>query len=82
MASTESAGRENHDPAVKTRTTDTIYDYLTPDEAGACRAYLAAYRSEYARLHDRQDGELGLLRYWSELAHRNALSRVHGAPVL
>ena len=55
--------------------TDTIYDYLTPEEADACRAYRQAYAFEYERLRDRETDELGLLRYWSELAHHNALVR-------
>ncbi len=82
MASTESAGREYHNSAIKERTTDTVYDYLTPQEAAACRAYRLSYAAECERLHGRETDELGLLRYWSELAHRNALSRVHGAAVL
>ena len=58
---------------MKALTTDTIYDYLTPEEAEACRAYLRSYSAEYERLRDRETDEMGLLRYWSELAHRNAL---------
>ena len=60
---------------MKACTTDTVYDYLTPEEAAACRAYLRAYATEYERLRDQETDELALLRYWSELAHRNALAR-------
>ena len=63
---------------MRTLTTDTIYDYLSPEEAKACRAYLGEYRAEYERLRDRETDDLELLRYWSELAHRNALVRSTG----
>ena len=54
---------------MKALTTDTIYDYLAPKEAEACRAYLGVYSAEYERLRDRETEELEVLRYWSELAH-------------
>ncbi len=59
-----------------TNTTDTIYDFLTPDEAAVCRAYQRAYATAYDRLHDRETDDLGLLRHWSDLAHHNALARL------
>ena len=67
---------------MRTLLTDTIYDYLTPDEAAACRAYKREYAAEWERLMDGETDELGLLRYWSELAYRNALLRsTNGLPV-
>jgi hypothetical protein len=60
---------------MRTLVTDTIYDYLTPKEADACRSYQLAFASEYERLQDRETDELALLRYWSDLAHRAALMR-------
>ena len=45
--------------------TDTIYDYLTPEEAEACRAYRRAYAAEYERLRDQETDELRLLCYES-----------------
>ncbi len=41
-----------------TNTTDTIYDFLTPDEAAVCRAYQRAYATAYDRLHDRETDDL------------------------
>ena len=64
---------------MRTLVTDTIYDFLTPLEADACRSYRLAYASEYERLHDRETDELALLRYWSELAHRSAQTRCRSA---
>ncbi len=66
---------------MRTPTTDTIYDYLTPDEAEVRPAYRRAYAGEYGRLQDRETEAVALLRHWSELAHRNALSRVESAAV-
>ncbi len=43
---------------------DTIYDYLTAEEAEACAAYRKTYAAAYVRLHDRETDDLRLLRYW------------------
>ena len=71
---------------MKSGETDSIYDYLTPEDTEACRAYRRAYATEYERLRDQETDEIALLRYWSELAHHNALPRLRaelgGVPVL
>ncbi len=49
---------------------ETVYEYLTPVEAQAQRAYLEAYRAAYTRVYElghSQDRER--LLYWSALAH-------------
>ena len=62
---------------------ETVYEYLTPVEAQAQRAYLDAYRAAYARVYEpghSQDRER--LLYWSALAHgagRAARERVLSA---
>ena len=49
---------------------ETVYEYLTPVEAQAQRAYLEAYRAAYARVYDeRCSGNREKLVHWSSLAH-------------
>ena len=51
--------------------TDTVNDDLTPENAEACREYRRTHAAEHECLYDHETEKVELLRYWSELPHRN-----------